>query len=73
MSEIINLLIQYLKEISSTLPLPVFTFIGALLEEIIAPIPSPIVMTLAGSLAAAANFSYLYLLLLALTGSFGKQ
>ncbi len=72
MSEFINLFINYLKDISSIVPLPIFTFFGALIEEIIAPIPSPIVMTLAGSLAAAANYGLFYLVLLALTGSIGK-
>jgi len=72
MSEIINTLIEFLKALSSFVPLPLFTFVGALVEEIIAPIPSPIVMTLAGSLAMASNFSYLYLFILALTGSIGK-
>jgi membrane protein DedA with SNARE-associated domain len=72
MSNFIQTFINYLNEISSVVPLPVFTFFGALIEEIIAPIPSPIVMTLAGSLAAVANYSFIYLILLALTGSVGK-
>lgn len=72
MSNFINQLIEYLNQISNVVPLPVFTFIGALIEEIIAPIPSPIVMTLAGSMAAANNSTLLYLILLAFTGSVGK-
>jgi len=72
MSELINVFIDYLKSISNIVPLPVFTFLGALIEEIIAPIPSPIVMTLAGSLAAANNSTFLFLVFLALTGSIGK-
>lgn len=72
MSNFVNNLIEYLNYISGVVPLPVFTFFGALIEEIIAPIPSPIVMTLAGSLAAASNSTLFYLVLLALTGSIGK-
>ena len=72
MSNFIQTFINYLNELSGVVPLPVFTFFGALIEEIIAPIPSPIVMTLAGSLAAVANYSFIYLILLALTGSVGK-
>lgn len=72
MSNFIQTFINYLNELSGVVPLPVFTFFGALIEEIIAPIPSPIVMTLAGSLAAVANYGYIYLILLALTGSVGK-
>ena len=72
MSNFIQTFINYLNELSGVVPLPVFTFFGALIEEIIAPIPSPVVITLAGSLAAVANYSFIYLILLALTGSVGK-
>ena len=43
-----------------------------ILEEIIAPIPSPLVMTLGGSLAASLHKNIPYLFLLALTGTAGK-
>jgi len=72
MNNFVDNFIEYLKYTSGIVPLPVFTFFGALIEEIIAPIPSPIVMTLAGSLAAASNSTIFYLGLLALTGSIGK-
>lgn len=55
------------------MPLPWFTFLGAILEEIIVPIPSPLVMTLGGSLAASVESGAPYLLLLALTGTAGKS
>jgi membrane protein DedA with SNARE-associated domain len=51
---------------------PWFTFFGTMLEEVIAPIPSPLVMTLAGSLAASLDKSVWYLLFLAITGTAGK-
>jgi membrane protein DedA with SNARE-associated domain len=72
MTNFINELIKILNQISGIVPLPIFTFIGALIEEIIAPIPSPIVMTLAGSLASAGNHSLWYLVFLGLTGAVGK-
>jgi membrane protein DedA with SNARE-associated domain len=72
MSGIIDQFTNVLTNIANLVPLPLFTFLGALIEEIIAPIPSPIIMTLAGSLASAANQNWIYLLLLALTGSVGK-
>lgn len=72
MSEFINLLIEYLKQISGIVPLPIFTFLGAFIEELIAPIPSPVVMTLAGSLASAEKYTIIGLTLLALTGAIGK-
>lgn len=63
---------NWLIAISTVFPLPFFTFFGAFLEEVIAPIPSPLVMTLAGSLAFAQSSSFIYLLFIAITGSVGK-
>lgn len=65
-------LTDYLISISNIVPLPIFTFLGALIEEIIAPIPSPLVMTLAGSLSFGQNASLIFILFIALTGSLGK-
>lgn len=68
----IEYFIDILKSWADVLPLPWFTFFGAMIEEIIAPIPSPLVMTLAGSFAATEKQGILYLLLLALFGTVGK-
>lgn len=68
----IDYFIDQLKALAELVPLPIFTFLGALVEEVIAPIPSPVVMTLAGSFAAAEQQSILYLLFLALVGTIGK-
>lgn len=65
-------LIEQLNNFSKILPLPWFTFLGSIIEEIIAPIPSPLVMTLAGSLTSSAKEAPVYLLFLALTGAVGK-
>jgi len=72
LSGLIQPVINLLHQISGILPLPWFTFLGALIEEVIAPVPSPLVMTLAGSLAASQNSAWTYLLVLALFGSIGK-
>lgn len=72
LSGIIQPVINLLHYISGILPLPWFTFLGAFIEEVIAPVPSPLVMTLAGSMAASQNSPWTYLLLLALFGSIGK-
>lgn len=72
MSAIISPFIAFLHSIAAVVPLPVFTFLGALIEEIIAPIPSPIVMTLAGSLAATSGGVVGSLVTLAIIGSIGK-
>lgn len=57
---------------ANMVPLELFVFAGAMIEEIIAPIPSPIVMTLGGTLAKAQNQPLFYLLVLALIGAIGK-
>lgn len=72
MSQILTPIIEYLHTFSQTVPLPIFVSVGAAIEEIIAPIPSPLVMTLAGSLSASAGSHWLTLMYLALIGSVAK-
>ncbi len=72
LSDITHWLISYLSSISEAIPLPLFTFLGSIIEEVIAPIPSPLVMTLAGSIAATNQQTLVYLFLIAATGAFGK-
>lgn len=72
LSQILSPFIDLLHQLSELVPLPVFTFLGAFIEEVIAPIPSPLVMTLAGSMAGSLGRAWTYLLLLALVGSVGK-
>lgn len=63
---------RVVRELSTKVPLEAFTFIGAFLEEVIAPIPSPLIMTVAGSVALAQGKSLLYLAWLACLGTTGK-
>jgi membrane protein DedA with SNARE-associated domain len=72
MSQLFTPIIEYLHTFSQTVPLPIFVSVGAAIEEIIAPIPSPLVMTLAGSLSAAAGSHWLTLIYLAVIGSLAK-
>jgi len=72
MSQLLTPIIDYLHTFSQTVPLPIFVTLGAAIEEIIAPIPSPLVMTLAGSLAAASGSHWLTLVYLAIIGSLAK-
>lgn len=72
LSQLLQPLIDMLQRFAHIMPLPWFAFIGAFIEELIAPIPSPLVMTLAGSLAAAENAHFSYLLFIALIGAIGK-
>lgn len=62
----------WLMGLAQRIPVEQFTIVGAALEEIIAPIPSPLVMTVAGSVAKAQDQGYLYLILLALLGAVSK-
>lgn len=65
-------LISWLEALSQQIPVTWFVFIGALVEEVIAPIPSPLVMMLAGSISASQRISLLFILVLALIGAFSK-
>ncbi len=53
---------MWLESTAQTVPLPLFVTVGGLLEEIIAPIPSPLVATMAGSVAEAQHLGFAYLL-----------
>ncbi len=53
--------IVWLKEMAQIVPLPAFVMIGGIVEEVLAPIPSPLVMTLAGSITASQEFGVPYL------------
>lgn len=62
----------WLIEKANQIAVEYFVAIGAAIEEIIAPIPSPIIMTLAGSVAKAQLRPAIYLLVLALIGAIAK-
>lgn len=72
LSQIIDFFIQLFHQMSGFFPLPIFVFVGAFVEELVAPIPSPIVMTLAGSVAQSQGQTVVYLGWLALIGAVGK-
>ncbi len=54
--------IAWLEQIAQAVPLPIFVMVGGIIEEIIAPIPSPLVSTLAGSITSAQQLGIPYLL-----------
>jgi len=70
--EIIHAFETWLTAWAQVVPLEWFVFVGAMIEEIVAPIPSPLVMTLGGSLSAAQNSPLSFLATLALIGAVGK-
>lgn len=65
-------IITWLEQMAQAVPLPVFVMIGGIVEEIIAPIPSPLVATLAGSIASAQKMGVPYLLWICLLASIAK-
>jgi len=65
-------LITTLKNLAETTPLPIYALFGGLIEEVIAPIPSPLIMMSAGSFVVAQNKTFLYLILLSLLAGVGK-
>lgn len=69
---ILTIVESWLRALSQAVPLEAFVFIGSFLEEMISPIPSTLIMGLAGSLAAADAKTLLYLVWLSLIGNVGK-
>lgn len=65
-------ILQFIEQLSSYVSVEVFAFIASFLEELIAPIPSPFVMTIAGSMAAAQGSPFWYLLVIAVIAAAGK-
>ncbi len=62
----------FLFSLVHTLSLEWFVFIASIVEEIIAPIPSPTVMVLAGSAASLQAYGYAGLVFLVCIGAVGK-
>lgn len=63
---------EFLVSLAHTLPLEVFVFIASFVEEIVAPIPSPTVMLVAGSLAQVQDRALFALVFLVAVGAVGK-
>lgn len=63
---------SWIQNIAEKMSLEMFCVAGGFLEEIIAPIPSPLVMMTAGTLAEYQKFGVPYLFWLAFLGSLGK-
>ena len=72
LSQLIQPLIDTIYWLASSVPLPAFAFFSSLIEEIIAPIPSPLVMALTGSIAAVQGVGWVYAAILIAIGAFGK-
>lgn len=71
--DIFNQIITWLETLATQIPLPLFTIIGGFIEEVLAPIPSPFVMMLAGSIGKSQNFTIPALIGIAAIGAVGKS
>lgn len=72
MENILKNLEEAIELLAVKIPLELFSFVGSFIEEVIAPIPSPLVMTTAGTIAHAKDHQIAYLLFLAFLASCGK-
>lgn len=70
--EIIEALIHFLEQLAEEVPVEIFAFVGSFIEELVAPIPSPVVMTLAGTMVASQGSPFWYLFVVAVIAAIGK-
>lgn len=68
----VNQIMAYLEGLAQNIPLELFSVLGTIIEEIVAPIPSPFVMTATGSIAQAQNKVLGYLIIIAMFGALGR-
>ena len=64
--------VEHLELYATNVPLELFVLLGSFIEEVIAPIPSPFIMTLSGSMAKTQDQTIIYLIILAILGAIGK-
>lgn len=69
---LVDKLIHFLEQLSEYVPVELFALFGSFIEELIAPIPSPVVMTLSGTMVAANNSPFWYLFVVAMIAALGK-
>lgn len=65
-------IISWLVKLAQEVPVAWFVFLGSMIEEVLAPIPSPLVMLLAGSVAASQESTLVFLLVLSIIGAISK-
>lgn len=72
MHHLLSGVIAWLQQLATQIPLEAFVLIGGVVEELIAPIPSPLVATLSGTIAAEQGYTWPMLLLVCAIGCIGK-
>ncbi len=65
-------LLEYLDKLSKQLPVTYFAFIGSIIDEVLAILPSIFIPITAGSMCALQNKSLFYFFLVAFFGTLGK-
>ena len=68
---IVETFISFLEQLAENVPVELFAFLGSFIEELIAPIPSPVVMTLAGTMVKSNGSPFWYLFVVAVIASLG--
>ncbi|MEK7587156.1 MAG: VTT domain-containing protein [Patescibacteria group bacterium] len=63
---------NFIRQLAEILPVELFVFLGSIIEEVIAPIPSPLVTMMAGVLVFSAGKTFLTLIVLAIIGGLSK-
>ncbi|HRH94216.1 MAG TPA: VTT domain-containing protein [Candidatus Peribacteria bacterium] len=72
MHQLLSGVIGWLQGIAGQVPLELFALLGGFVEEIVAPIPSPVIATLVGSIAAAQSYTWPEVALVCAIGCIGK-
>ena len=62
----------FLEKIAGVIPVELYALLGGLIEEIVAPIPSPIIMTTAGGIVKLQNGTWVNILIISLIAGIGK-
>jgi membrane protein DedA with SNARE-associated domain len=70
--ELFKQLETYVLELSKIVPLELFIFLGSFIEELFPPIPSALITVTAGTVLATRDFSFVYIIWLAVFGAVGK-
>ncbi len=70
--QLISQVMLLLESLAHQIPVEIFTFFGTILEEVLAPIPSPFVMGMAGGIAQAQSKALPFLIFLAILGALGR-
>lgn len=68
----VETMIAWLEQLASLVSIELFALLGSFIEELVAPIPSPIIMTMAGSIAQAQSKALPYLVVIAMISAFAK-